>query len=150
MLTGVIVLGLFGFIAYRYFQQKPTSLSEFKIIPGEKATPTPALSPETSPVNPKEFVASQIKDAFARKYQKPAGEIKITVNQLTSDYARGTVNFTGETSTGWWLAVKEKGGWLLVVDGNGNVMCQAIENYDFPVTMVPECYNQVSRKLIKR
>ncbi len=97
-----------------------------------------------------ETLENAIKKAFAEKYDKQTSEINLEINKETSTHAQGVVRFAGEISGGWWLATKEEGEWVLVADGNGTVMCEDIEPYNFPTEMVPECWNQTTRKMITR
>lgn len=122
--------------------------------PTETAAATPVLTSTPEPTSlPEEETKSdleQIKEAFAEKYNKSLSEVEATINENTSTYAKGLVKFAGEVGGGWWLAFKETDGWIIVADGNGTVMCGDIEDYDFPVEMVPECWDQANNKLIKR
>ena len=58
----------------------------------------------------------------------------------------GRARFSG----GWWLAAKTSGEWVIVADGNGTVLCSDIEDYDFPVSMVPECWDETTQTLVTR
>jgi hypothetical protein len=116
-------------------------------------TPVLASSPEATVLLEEEEAKSdleQIKEAFAEKYNKSLNEVEATINENTGTYAKGLVRFAGEVGGGWWLAFKETDGWIIVADGNGTVICGDIEDYDFSVEMVSECWDQANNKLIKR
>lgn len=114
---------------------------------------------------PKEYLSeindektTQIKKLFSEKYNKDPSLIKIDFTQEAGDYLKGSVQFLEEGQTepnpgdaGIFLAAKDAGGnWELVFDGNGIVTCQEIEAYNFPVSIVPQCYNQELEKLVDR
>ncbi len=83
--------------------------------------------------------AQGIQRAFADKYQKNIEGITIKVDKYTAMHARGTVQFADEPGGGLFLAVKEKGEWDLVFDGNGSYQCEFTDPYDFPEDMVYDC-----------
>ncbi len=91
-----------------------------------------------------------IKEALARKSGRPPAELTLEINQKNGDYASGSFAFTDETDKGWWLAAKLGSTWQVVAEGDGPVVCERIEGYNFPVTMVPECYDQESGETIRR
>jgi len=91
----------------------------------------------------------RIKEAFSEKYDRDISEVNVTVNKQTDDYASGGVSFGGEMGGGWFLAAKESdGSFVIVADGNGVVPCASVEPYDFPVNMVPECYDEASGEVL--
>ncbi|NIM03662.1 hypothetical protein GTN66_05880 [bacterium] len=123
-------------------------------------SPTPIASPVASPrpspspspvVNPLETKSDleQIKEAFAEKYNKQLAEITVTIDESTGTYANGGVKFEGEIGGAWWLAYNDGTGWIIVADGNGSVMCADVENYNFPTSMVPECWDEDTNTLIQ-
>jgi Holliday junction resolvase len=83
--------------------------------------------------------AQGIQKAFADKYHKNVEDITIKVDKYTALHARGTVQFSDEPGGGLFLAVKEKGEWDLVFDGNGMYGCEIVESYNFPEDMVADC-----------
>lgn len=88
-----------------------------------------------------------IKKAFGEKYDRPVSEIELKVDKKADEYASGGIKFRGEMGGGWFLAAKTGEEWVIVADGNGTVPCEAVEPYDFPVEMVPECYDEESGEL---
>ncbi len=80
--------------------------------------------------------------AFANKYKKPVEYIKVTVDILDGDFARGGVKFapTGpETPGGYYLAKRVKGVWVIAYDGNGEIPCKALAPYGFPEEIRGDC-----------
>lgn len=114
----------------------------------------PMVSPESIETAGQESGAENtdeegIKEAFSLKYNRPVAEINITTDKMIDNRASGGVIFSGEMGGGWWLAAKEEGTWKIVADGNGAVMCADVEPYNFPVAMVPECWDEATSQLIK-
>lgn len=92
----------------------------------------------------------QIREAFAEKYNKPLGDVTATIDENTGTHANGGVKFAEEIGGAWWLAYNDGSSWIIVADGNGSVLCADIEGYDFPVDMVPECWDEATDTLIQR
>jgi len=91
-----------------------------------------------------------IRQAMADKYDRNISEVDLEVGDNNGEYARGTVIFAGDIGGGWWLAAKTDGAWEIVDDGNGVILCSVIEPYDFPASMVQECYDDVNGTVITR
>ena len=52
---------------------------------------------------------------------------------------------------GIWFAAKVGGVWELVWDGNGSIYCSDLVNYpDYPIDMIPECYDEIEGKIVNR
>jgi len=93
---------------------------------------------------------AEIRAVMAGYRGKTTAETDISISQSTEEYAMGTVKFEGEMGGGWFLAALVDGEWVIVADGNGTVICQDIEGYDFPVDMVPDCWDEVTQELVER
>ncbi|MBZ9572273.1 hypothetical protein KJA15_03010 [Patescibacteria group bacterium] len=93
-----------------------------------------------------------IQKLFAEKYNKKMAEITININQETEGHLRGGVVFQpgGPENSGMFLAAKVDGDWELVHDGQGAILCSAIEPYNFPVDMVIECFDEEAGKVKDR
>jgi len=127
--------------------------------PLEIPSPTPVLpsleptslpSPQPSAALPEKSITEAMKENFAKKYNKNASDYEVTVGKNTGSYASGGVKVTGEMAGGWWLAAKTASGWVLVQDGNGTVSCQIIAPYNFPNSIVPECWDEQTQKIVNR
>ena len=120
-----------------------------KKIPQETATPeatlVPTAIPEASPAE--ESIETQLKKAFSLKFGNPVSDVNLTISKETPTHASGVVSFGGEMGGGWWLAAKVASTWKLVADGNGTVMCDYVEPYGFPTSMVPECWDEATETL---
>ena len=160
--VGLLALGAFGFW---FFQQKivsqqqtlpsPSALIKAK-LPTVQPSPSPSAalaSPgPSSSLSPSPAVAAvdQLRQAFAQKFNKPVSAVTVMIDELNEPYAKGGVKFSGEVGGGWFLAYKENEKWLIVADGNGTVNCADIQPYNFPVSMVPECWDEASQTLVTR
>ncbi|OGC51677.1 hypothetical protein A2982_03325 [candidate division WWE3 bacterium RIFCSPLOWO2_01_FULL_39_13] len=87
---------------------------------------------------------------FSQKYNKPIEEVNVEVSENTGEFAKGVISFEGEMGGGSFLATKTDDTWKIVADGNGVIMCDLIEPYNFPVSVVPECYDQALEKIVER
>jgi hypothetical protein len=143
-----LIIGLVaaGFLAWSL---RSTKLSE-------EASPSPEAIASRSPLASVEPTAEtssdleMIREAFAQKYSKSIADVTVTIEQNTGTYAKGGVKFAGEIGGGWWLAYDNGTDWLIVTDGNGTVMCDDLEGYNFPTDMVPECWDEATSELIQR
>ncbi|MDD5289915.1 MAG: hypothetical protein PHT40_01780 [Patescibacteria group bacterium] len=88
-----------------------------------------------------EKLTNDLRQAFADKYQKKIEDIKVTVSLATETHARGGVKFgTGEAVEGGnFLAAKVNDAWQIVFDGNGNIACALLRQYNFPANMMEDC-----------
>lgn len=142
----ILLLGGGGYFAWQKFgyllkSQISEVDNELPLPPPE----SPEIMPEPEPAVPQPVVADKsdalmIQEALALKHSKQTSEIKLGISKKTEEFAGGSVSFTGEIGGGWWLAALSQGSWVIVADGNGNVMCSDIKDYNFPTDMVPECY----------
>jgi len=145
----LILGGAFGF----WFYQKQKDVDKTAVVsPVITVIPTPtlAISPIMTPTVTSKTDKELLTEAFAQKYQKAKEQVTVTIKENDGNYVSGGVKFEGEIGGGWFLAAKQNGQWTIVADGNGTVMCSSIESYDFPVSMVPECWDEVSGKLVIR
>ncbi len=108
-------------------------------------TPTPSPTPD----NGKEVLAAAVKEALIAKHGSAAASLNVTVSRVEGNYAGGTASDQG--GGGGWFAAKTGTEWKLVWDGNGQIDCKNISGYpDFPKSMIPECWDSASGKLIIR
>lgn len=90
-----------------------------------------------------------IKQALYKKNNWDEGSVTVVVSANDGKYAKGTANAQG--GGGLFFAEKVNGIWEIVYDGNGIILCSALEKYpDFPTTLIPQCYDQSTDKLIER
>lgn len=84
---------------------------------------------------PKVDTVKSVQESLSKKYNKPAGEVNITVNKEVNGFASGSVLFGqgGVGEGGMWLAVLTDNKWEVVWDGNGSVDCSKMRGqYKFP------------------
>ena len=113
------------------------------------ASPTlPAVATSAGGTQPIETLPDAIKRQLAAKYNKSPNDVNVTVSQESNGYAKGSINFAGEQGGAIWFAALEKGGWILVGDGQGPLLCDKVNEYQFPNTFIPSCLQ--NGKIIKR
>ena len=151
-LTITIILIITGLWGYYFLYQKQAQLStpsEVVINPTPSIEvpiyPSATLVPSQIPI---ENDIIQIKQAFSDKYGNNIDDIDIKLSADDGLHAVGTVTFKLAMEGGHFLAAKATDIWLIVQDGNGVVMCDAVSSYKFPVSMVSECVDSQG-KLIK-
>jgi len=114
------------------------------------------LKDEGEKVDGQDMVVSEksdeelIREAFAVKYNKNIEDVNLTISKKTATHAVGGVNFEGEMGGGWFLAAKTGGEWVIAADGNGTIPCGPVEQYNFPVDMAAECFDDTTGQLITR
>lgn len=99
------------------------------------------------PLSEEQIIIDDVEDDLCTKFNKGSQEVTVTVEDYSDSHAKGTIAFSDEPTAAWWLAVKDKGGWRVVTSGNGDVLCREIEEDDFPVEMVPTCFDNASQRL---
>lgn len=85
---------------------------------------------------------------FARKYGKLIDEVRINSVQRSGDYLKGGVKFGpgGVGEGGLFFATKQNSSmWEVVYDGNGIISCKAIDGFDFPKDMIPQCLDSLNK-----
>lgn len=112
---------------------------------------TPALTPSvtSTPADDTATLIAAIKKALVAKHGPDAESITVTVSKAEGNYAKGMASATG--GGGIWFASRVAGVWKLVWDGNGIIDCSDVAPYpDFPVSMIPECFNGATQKMVTR
>jgi hypothetical protein len=143
LLLVVILLAMVAYGGYYLGNKKTSSLSP---------APMPSVSPTVTPT-PDESVGllAAIKKGLISEHGASAGSLKITVSKISGNYAQGGAVDEEGIGGAMWLAVKENGVWKLVWDGNGTISCDLTTQYpQFPVSMIPECWNEQTLKSVKR
>lgn len=146
----VIILVIAGFIVYQYGKQNATK-EIAPVVPATTQSPsklTPTVLP--TPTVSKENDSALIKKAlFSKNNWADDGSLTFTVSTNDGKYASGGVSAQG--GGGYFFAAKVNGQWEIVADGNGTISCSSMAKYpDFPKTLIPECYNDQTQKIIKR
>lgn len=112
-------------------------------------TATSTIAPVTPTVDETEAIKKAVKLALVAEHGATANELTITVSKIEGGYAQGGASAQG--GGGMWFAAKVGGVWKLVWDGNGNIYCKNLVSYpNFPKNMIPECYDDVTGKIVVR
>ena len=89
---------------------------------------------EACTVDPNFAIGQIVAEKLAEKYNKPIGEVNVTVIKSDATHAAGSVLFGqgGPGEGGLFLAVKIGNDWQLAYDGNGSIDCKKMrEQYKF-------------------
>jgi hypothetical protein len=119
--------------------QEPTTTPT--LLPTETTVPSPSIAQKSD--------VEGIKEAFAKKYNKPVDQVEVSISKNNGTQATGGIKFAGEMGGAFWLAYKQADGWIIVHDGQGTISCETIAPYNFPSSMVSECVDK-NGKLIKK
>ncbi|MBN2095985.1 hypothetical protein JW752_01140 [Candidatus Peregrinibacteria bacterium] len=91
--------------------------------------------------------------AFLNKYpdwEEKLDTLELTVNSNDGSFASGGVSFAEEIGGAAWFAANTDDGWVIAWDGNGTIGCAEIEPYDFPLEMIPECWDDENQVMVDR
>jgi hypothetical protein len=114
----------------------------------DTATSASGLTPIPT-LDDKEAVTAMVKASEVARIGAEANSSDYAVTQLQGNYAKGSAGGSGGGAL--WFAEKVGGSWKLVFIGNGIIQCSDLTSFpDFPTTMIPECWDKATDKLIKR
>ncbi|MCX6704518.1 MAG: hypothetical protein NTZ07_03695 [Candidatus Woesebacteria bacterium] len=131
-----------GVPVFPSYNKSPVSTESAVVETTPSPSPTPAVDESVD-------LAKVIKAALIAKHGPDAGLLNITVAKIEGNYASGGAS--AQAGGGMWLAAKVNGVWKLVWDGNGQINCSDIVSYPlFPTDMIPECWDSVTQKIVKR
>jgi len=103
----------------------------------------------TPTIDETETIKTAVREAIISKRGADAANLNYTVSKIEGNYAQGGASGTG--GGGMWFAAKVEGKWTLVYDGNGIILCSEVAPYpDFPKTMIPECWDGKTNKIVVR
>ena len=85
---------------------------------------------------------------FKQQYPDYSNGEEITINcqEKTDTHANCMALFEGAYSTPYFLAVKINGNWIIPFIGQDWPLCMDIEPYNFPASIVPECWDSENKK----
>ena len=110
-------------------------------------TTIPQATQTLAPVEPTSSPAldddAAIQAALAEKLGIPVEQSDMHITQNTGTHA------TGSVFNGYFLAVKQAGGWTIIYDGQATPYCQEIEAYGFPTSMVLECLDENNNLIVR-
>lgn len=139
-----------GFPKFTRPQSVSVTVTESPTVSPEPSSPTvqQATASATPTVNP-ETIISAVKKALIKKYGEGSADMNVTLSEVQGEYAKGMVTEGG--GGGMWFAARLNGTWTLVWDGNGTISCTDVSPYPlFPASMIPECFDEASGKIITR
>lgn len=93
----------------------------------------------TGLIAPVETTSDAIRYVFVEKYPEYADTLAVSVDQETLSYARGTVSMVSGQPGGYFFATDINGSWEIVLDGNGQIPCELLNDYHFPPSMMGDC-----------
>jgi len=104
-------------------------------------TPTATEEPlETISSTPNvQIEVEAIKNAVFEKTGLTNENADVTVNDFSSNHAKGGIKEKEAISGAYFIAAKVDNKWVCVYDGQSYPTCEQIESYNFPTEMVPEC-----------
>lgn len=106
----------------------PSPLSGAQLQVPVPSSPSPA---------PNEMLA--IKEAIYKLTGLDETKAEVTITENTGNHAKGGIKEHDAVGGAYWLAAKASSEWIGVYDGQTHPTCTQIEQYNFPVDMVPEC-----------
>ena len=76
---------------------------------------------------------------FAEKHDVDPADITVTIRNIKNGYLRGGVKLSPDADApgGYFLAKTVDGGYVIVVEGNGQIDCNLVS--DFPAEMIDDC-----------
>ena len=115
-------------------------------------TPTTQDNPPTETIIPTETILplsieEQLTTFFSNKFNKPIADANLTVSQNTGTHASGGIVFQGEMGGGMWLDHIDGDIWIVDYDGNGNIPCQDVEPFNYPSSILTECWDDTNQTI---
>ncbi len=87
----------------------------------------------------------QVREKLAESFKMDLAEIQITAEAESSlEFMTGFVNVGEGDKGGIYFAAKTTDGWQIAHNGVGLVYCEIVDKYNFPVGMIPKCYDAVT------
>ncbi len=119
----------------------PSPTQEVQVLPSVKSSPAPTVD-ETA------TLIAAVKAGLVAEHGPDAGTLNVTVSKISGNFAQGGAAASG--GGGMWFAAKVSGAWKLAWDGNGMISCASINPYNFPVSMIPECWDNTTQEIVTR
>ena len=155
LLVFAIVLILVGG-AYWYGRQNIMDTSEeieeglTQEVPEAEVVVVEETEESTQPVEEESTIAEDLIVLLSEKLEVEPETLIITINENTGQYAMGSIGFTDAPMGAAFLAAKVDDERQLVFDGNGTVPCENLEEVDFPIDMMPECWDEENMGLMDK
>lgn len=117
-------------------QSSPTPYNQ------QPTEPTQITQPQNTPTSNLPTIEEQLTLFFATKFSRPQEEAILTVSQNTGTHATGGIKFEGDIAGGMWLAHNDSGNWIVDYDGNGTIACEKVEPFNYPSSIITECWDE--------
>ena len=144
VVAGAILYWLYD----QYANQKKAAQNQSQVI--ATITPEPTLIPLPTPTPDQTKILNEIIEALKIRDPRLDQQLQVFVNRQLAGYATGSYQTSEPFKSGWWLAALIDDRWQIIATDNGNILCDYLEGYEFPVSLVPECYDQSTGNLIDR
>lgn len=154
VVLGVIVGLAIGAGGYYFFSNNKFAIEPRKTSEPSATQPSGVNYPNQPVVTPSASatpgsILPDIEAALVAKRGPQFAGLNYSLNKIEGDYASGTVGGSG--GGGMWFAAKVGGKWVIVWDGNGSITCGDLSPYPaFPSSIIPECWDTTSNKIITR
>ncbi len=136
----VFALILIAVLVWMLSLKRPTQ--ESAQTSKKTATTSTQVATKSSKTTKPEDDEALIKKALVAKTGIAENIIDVTVSTKVANFAKGFVGAKGEeVGGGYFLAVKVDGTWIIAFDGQSTPNCTAVDPYNFPASLVPECLN---------
>ncbi|MFZ5438077.1 MAG: hypothetical protein ACOZAK_03425 [Patescibacteria group bacterium] len=87
----------------------------------------------------------QVREKLAESFKMDLAEVQITAEAESSlEFMTGFVNVGEGDKGGIYFAAKTADGWQIAHNGVGLIYCEIVDKYNFPVGMIPKCYDAVT------
>lgn len=152
-LIGVIVVVVVAGAAF-YLGKNGLTVSFNSPAPQAVMTEAPVAVSSSTPIatatpSGDEALIAAVRAGLIDEHGEGAASMNITISKVIGDYAKGMAS--EQAGGGIWFAAKVNGDWKLVFDGNGIITCSTLTPYpNFPNTLIPECWDDASNKLMTR
>ncbi len=118
-------------------QPSPTPVIQEQIPPTSQTT-----QQESTPTSNLPTIEEQLTLFFSTKFNRPQQEAILTVSKNTGTHATGGIKFEGDIAGGMWLAHNDSGNWIVDYDGNGTIACAKVEPFNYPSSIITECWDE--------
>ncbi len=152
----LILLGIVGgyYLGANYKLELKPQGAVTTTAPTPTDTPFVAASPSAQTISPTidetAVLISAVKAGLVAEHGQSAGNMMITVSKIEGNFAQGGAKDPEAVGGGMWFAAKAGGVWKLAWDGNGTISCASVNPYNFPTSMIPECWNAATQKMVTR
>ncbi len=124
-------------------------IPEAEAVPEVEAVPSAPVIP--SDEESRDITVLIVANLLAAKYSVDVTTIEVTISDARDEFASGSSGpVGGGPGGGYWYAALVDGAWVIAADGNGVILCSEIAPYDFPVDMIPECYDEATEQSVVR